>query len=36
MIVAAESMEAAVAIARESPGVAMAGSSVEVREITTP
>lgn len=36
MIVVADSMEAAVAIALESPGVAMPGSSVEVREITTP
>ncbi|TWT60947.1 YciI family protein [Rubinisphaera italica] len=36
MIVEAESIEEAVEVARESPGVAMPGSSVEVREITTP
>ncbi len=36
MIVAAASLEEAVEIARESPGVAMPGSSVEVREISTP
>ena len=36
MIVSAESMEEAMAVARQSPGVAMPGSSVEVREITTP
>ncbi len=36
MIVSAESIEAAVEIARQSPGVAMPGSSVEVREISTP
>ena len=36
MIVSAESIEDAVEIARESPGVAMPGSSVEVREISTP
>ena len=36
MIVSAESMEEAVEIARQSPGVAMPGSSVEVREISTP
>ncbi len=36
MIVEAESMDEAVEVARESPGVAMPGSSVEVREITTP
>ena len=35
MIVEADSLEQAVEIARESPGVAMPGSSVEVREITT-
>ncbi len=36
MIVEAESMDEAVEVALESPGVAMPGSSVEVREITTP
>ncbi len=36
MIVSAESMEEAVEIARQSPGVWMPGSSVEVREINTP
>ena len=36
MIVSAESMEEAMEVARQSPGVAMPGSSVEVREITTP
>ncbi len=36
MIVAAESIEEAVEVARQSPGVAMPGSSVEVREISTP
>ncbi len=36
MIVSAESMEEAVEVARLSPGVAMPGSSVEVREISTP
>jgi hypothetical protein len=36
MIVSAESMEQAVEVARQSPGVAMPGSSVEVREISTP
>ncbi len=36
MIVEAESIEEAVNVAQESPGVAMPGSSVEVREITTP
>ncbi len=36
MIVAADSLEEAIAVARESPGVAMPGSSVEVREIHTP
>ena len=36
MIVEAESMDEAVEVARESPGVAMPGSSVEVREITAP
>ena len=36
MIVSAESMEEAVDVARQSPGVWMPGSSVEVREISTP
>ncbi len=35
MIVEAESLEEALEVARESPGVAMPGSSVEVREIST-
>lgn len=35
MIVSADSMEDAVDIVRESPGVGMPGSSVEVREIST-
>ena len=35
MIVEAESLEEAVEVARESPGVMMPGSSVEVREIST-
>ncbi len=36
MIVSADSMEEATEVARQSPGVAMPGSSVEVREISTP
>lgn len=36
MIVSADSLEEAVEVARQSPGVWMPGSSVEVREITTP
>jgi len=36
MIVAAESYERAVEVAREGPGVMMPGSSVEVREIASP
>ena len=36
MIVSAESIEEAVEVARQSPGTAMPGSSVEVREISTP
>ena len=36
MIVSAESLAEAVEIARQSPGVAMPGSSVEVREIHRP
>ena len=35
MIVEAETLDEAVEVARESPGVAMPGSSVEVREIST-
>jgi hypothetical protein len=36
MVVAAESYDAAVEIARECPGVVRPGSSVEIREIATP
>ena len=36
MIVEADSMEEAVEVALQSPGTAMPGSSVEVREIETP
>ncbi len=36
MIVSAESLDEAVEVARECPGVVMPGSSVEVREINTP
>ena len=36
MIVEAENLDEAVEVARESPGVAMPGSSVEVREIRSP
>ena len=36
MIVEAESIEMAVQVAQESPGTAMPGSSVEVREIASP
>jgi hypothetical protein len=36
MIVSAESMEEAFEVVRQSPGVWMPGSSVEVREISTP
>ena len=36
MIVSAESLEAAIEVARQCPGVVMPGSSVEVREIHTP
>jgi len=36
MIVEAEGIEKAIEVAQESPGVAMPGSSVEVREIVTP
>lgn len=35
MIVSASSMDEAVEVARQSPGVGMPGSSVEVREIST-
>ena len=36
MIVSADTMDGAVEVARESPGVWMPGSSIEVREIHTP
>ena len=36
MIVAADSIEEAVEVARQSPGTAMPGSSIEVREISKP
>lgn len=36
MILSAESLDAAMEIARECPGVVRPGSSVEVREISTP
>lgn len=36
MIVAAESLEEAIEVARQCPGVVKPGSSVEVREIHTP
>ncbi len=36
MIVEAESLEKAIEVAQESPGVAMSGSSIEVREICKP
>ena len=36
MIVSAESLEEAVEVTRQCPGVVMPGSSVEVREINTP
>ena len=36
MIIEAESMEQAMEVVRESPGVGMLGSSVEIREISTP
>lgn len=36
MIVAAETLEEAVEVARQCPGVIRPGSSVEVREISTP
>lgn len=36
MIVSAENLDGALEVARQSPGVWMPGSSVEVREINTP
>jgi hypothetical protein len=36
MLVTAESLDRALEVARESPGVMMPGSSVEVREVTGP
>jgi len=36
MIISAASLEEAMQVARECPGVVMPGSSVEVREIRTP
>lgn len=36
MIVSANSMEEAMEVARQSPGVAMPGSSIEIREINHP
>ena len=36
MIVSADSLEEALEVARQSPGVWMPGSSIEVREISTP
>ena len=36
MIIAADNMEQAMEVVRESPGVGMPGSSVEIREISTP
>ena len=36
MIIAADSLEQAIEVARESPGVGAPGSSVEVRAISTP
>ena len=36
MIISADSMEEAMEVARESPGVATPGSSVEIREINAP
>jgi hypothetical protein len=35
MVIAADSYDQALEIARESPGVMMPGSSIEIREITT-
>lgn len=36
MIISANSIEEAIAVARESPGVVSPGSSVEIREINAP
>ena len=36
MIISAESLDEAKRVVQESPGVAMSGSSVEIREISTP
>ncbi len=36
MIISADSMEEAIEVARQSPGVGMPGSSVEIREISNP
>ena len=36
MIITAETMEEAMEVVRESPGVGMPGSTVEIREISTP
>jgi hypothetical protein len=36
MIISAESFDEAINIVRESPGIGMPGSSVEIREINTP
>lgn len=36
MVVAAESYERAIEIAREGPGLMMPGSSIEIREMVTP
>ena len=36
MIVSAETLEQAIEVAQQSPGTAMPGSSIEVREIATP
>jgi hypothetical protein len=36
MIISADSVEEAIEVARQCPGVVMPGSSVEVREISTP
>ena len=36
MLISADSMEEAIEVVRESPGVGMPGSSVEIREISIP
>ena len=36
MIISADSIEEAIEVARQSPGVGMPGSSVEIREINAP